>query len=87
MCMPAVKRNWDNPTFASDILRLQRLKRCWRKEDKVIQNVKYLVLQKLLAYKIWYYLNFSYLCSVIKKQVVTIKTNSHETVSRITYRE
>lgn len=30
----SVKRNWDNPTFASDILRLQRLKRCWRKEDK-----------------------------------------------------
>lgn len=22
----SVKRNWDNPTFASDILRLQRLK-------------------------------------------------------------
>nr|DAZ03025.1 MAG TPA: hypothetical protein [Caudoviricetes sp.] len=39
----------------------------------MIQNVKYLVLQKLLAYKIWYYLNFSYLCSVIKKQVITIK--------------
>lgn len=40
-----------------------------------------------LPSKVWYYLNFSYLCSVIKKQVVTIKTNSHETVSRITYRE
>lgn len=23
----SVKRNWDNPTFASDILRLQRLKK------------------------------------------------------------
>ena len=32
----SVKRNWDNPTFASDILR-----RCWRKEDKVINSVKY----------------------------------------------
>lgn len=27
----SVKRNWDNPTFASDILRLQRLK-------KVLEN-------------------------------------------------
>lgn len=51
------------------------------------QNVKYLVLLKFLPSKVWCYLNFSYLCSVIKKQVVTIKTNSHETVSRITYRE
>lgn len=42
----SVKRNWDNPTFASDILRLQRLKRCWRKEDKVINNVKYLLFPK-----------------------------------------
>lgn len=37
------------------------------------QNVKYLVLLKFLPLKVWYYLNFSYLCSVIKKQVVTIK--------------
>ena len=41
-------------------------------------NVKYLVLLKLLPLKVWYYLNFPYLCGVIKKQVVTIKTNSHE---------
>lgn len=32
------------------------------------QNVKYLVLLKFLRLKVWYYLNFSYLCGVIKNK-------------------
>lgn len=36
-------------------------------------KVKYLVLLKLLASKVWYYLNLLYLCSVIIKQAITIK--------------
>ena len=49
----SVKRNWDNPTFASDILRLQRLKKVLEKEDKVINNVKYHISPYFYRHSIW----------------------------------
>lgn len=44
----------------------------------LLPKVKCLVFVKLFPKNVWYYKNLPYLCSVIIKQVITIKTYNHE---------